>query len=286
MCMKQIVLCILFLLVGSSAFATGQESDVLFYHGLRWMLLARPADSDSSLSVALEENLPSDRCKSTANWGGYVGYWSVRGDMLILHSIKVQYLQNGDCVDATLPDSFIRRVFHAYDENGVIVARWYSGTLRLARGEMLRYEHVGWERNYETEIVLTVQNGRIVDSVEYHNRVVCEGFDFESLSMQGWDSLQLGFRPVLQKYPQLEGKERIIFIVSDFIVDSHGKLVDILRVRCYTQMDEELNHKLEQEFKQYLMNIRPWKVLYINGEYCLPFWRGWSIPIRLNSYQK
>ena len=278
--MKRILLCIVFCLACLSAFATGQESDVIYYRGQQWWLLARPADSDSSLSAALEKNLPSERCKSTANWGGYVGYWSVRGGLLVLDSIWIENLENGECVGATLPNSFIKRVFKAYEENGIVVARWYSGTLRLAQGKMIRYEHGGWNRNYETEMILTVQNGKVVDSVEYHNRIACEGFDFESLSMQGWDSLQQGFRPIAKKYSQLEGKERIFFMISDFTVDSLGNLIDIAKVKCIAHVDDELNHKLEQEFKQYLKKIRPWKVLYINGEYChSPC--SWSIPIRL-----
>ena len=278
--MRRILLCIVFCLVSSSAFATGQESDVIYYRGQRWWLLARPADSDSSLSVTLQNNLPSDRCQSTANWGGYVGYWSVRNGMLVLDSIRIEHLKDGECVVATLPNSFIRRVYKAYDENGIVVARWYTGTLRLAQGKMIRYEHDGWNRNYETEMELTVRNGIVVDSVEYHNRIVCEGFDFESLSMQDWDSLQQGFRPIAKKHPQLEGKERIFFMVSDFVVDPQGNLVDIAKVRCHAQLDENLGQQLALEFKHYLMSICPWKVLYINGKYCIPQ-RAWSIPIRL-----
>lgn len=278
--MKRILLCIAFCLACSSAFATGQESDVIYYRGQQWWLLARPADSDSSLSATLEKNLPSERCQSTANWGGYVGYWSVRNGVLVLDSIRIENLKDGEYVGITLPNSFIQRTFKAYEEGGIVIARWYSGTLRLAQGKMLRYEHDGWNRNYETEIELTVHNGRIVDSVEYHNRIVCEGFDLESLSMQGWDSLQQGFRPIAKKYPQLEGKERIFFMVSDFIVDTHGNLIDIAKVICHAQLDEKLEQQLALEFKHYLKNIRPWKVLYINGEYCIPH-RAWSIPIRL-----
>lgn len=278
--MKRILLSILFCLACLSAFATGQESDVIYYRGQQWWLLARPADADSLLSDALAKSLPQDRCKSTANWGGYVGYWSVCGDMLVLDSIGIENLKDGECVDATLPKSFIQQVFKAYDEKGVVMARWYSGTLRLAQGNRIRYEHDGWNRNYETEVVLTVRNGSVVDSIEYHNRIVCEGFDIESISIQSWDSLQQGFRPILKKYPQLQGKERIYFMVSDFTVDTQGNLIDIAKIVCHAQQDDELEQQLALEFKHFLMNIRPWKVLYINGKYILPH-NNWSIPIRL-----
>ena len=264
-----------------SVFATGQDSDVIYYRGQQWWLLARPADADSLLSAALAQSLPPDRCLSTANWGGYVGYWSVCGDMLVLDSVRIENLKDGECVGATLPKSFIQQVFKAYKDKGIVMARWYSGTLRLACGKMIRYVHAGWDRNYETEMELTVRNGRVVDSIEYHNRIVCEGLDLESLSVQGWDSLQQGFRPILQKYPQLQGKERIYFMVSDFTVDTQGNLIDIAKIVCHAQQDDELAQQLAQEFKHYLMSIHPWKVLYINGKYCVSQ-RGWSMPIRLN----
>ena len=271
----------LFCFAHLSVFATGQDSDVIFYRGQQWWLLARPADADSLLSAALAKSLPQDRCQSTANWGGYVGYWSVCGDMLVLDSIRVELVKDGECVDATLPRSFIQQVFKAYEDKGIVMARWYSGTLRLACGKMIRYVHAGWDRNYETEMELTVRNGSVVDSIEYHNRIVCEGFDFESLSMQDWDSFQQEFRPILKKYPQLQGKERIFFMVSDFTVDPQGNLVDIAKVSCHAQLDDKLEQQLALEFKRYLMSIRPWKVLYINGKYCVSQ-RGWSIPIRLS----
>ena len=280
--MKRILLSVVFCLACLSAFATGQESDVIYYRGQRWRLLARPADADSLLSDALAKSLPQDRCKSTANWGGYVGYWSIQGDMLVLDSIRVELLKEGKCEGATLPDSFIQQVFKAYEDKGIVVARWYSGTLRLARGKMIRYEHDGWNRNYETEMELTVHNGGVVDSVEYHNRIVCEGFDIESIFIQSWDSLQQGFRPILKKYPQLQGKERIYFMVSDFTVDTQGNLIDIAKIVCHAQQDDELEQQLALEFKHFLMSIRPWKVLYINGKYILPH-NSWFIPIRLNS---
>ena len=94
--------------------------------------------------------------------------------MLVLDSVRIENLKDGECVDATLPKSFIQQVFKAYEDKGIVMARWYSGTLRLARGKMIRYVHAGWDRNYETEMELTVRNGRVVDSIEYHNKIVAK----------------------------------------------------------------------------------------------------------------
>ena len=69
-------------------------------------------------------------------------------------------------------------------------------------------------------------------------------------------------------------------MVSYFIIDSQGSLKDIVKVNCLAQLDVKREQQLAQEFKYYLMSIRPWKVLYINGKYILPH-NNWSIPIRL-----
>ena len=71
-------------------------------------------------------------------------------------------------------------------------------------------------------------------------------------------------------------------MVSDFTVDTQGNLIDIAKIVCHAQQDDELEQQLALEFKHFLMSIRPWKVLYINGKYILPH-NSWSIPIRLNS---
>lgn len=47
--MKKILICIQFLLLTTVAYATGQDSDVIYINGTRWALLDRPVCRDSLL---------------------------------------------------------------------------------------------------------------------------------------------------------------------------------------------------------------------------------------------
>ena len=49
--MKKILICIQFLLLTTVAYATGQDSDVIYINGTRWALLDRPVfeSGDGSL---------------------------------------------------------------------------------------------------------------------------------------------------------------------------------------------------------------------------------------------
>ena len=57
--MKKILICIQFLLLTTVAYATGQDSDVIYINGTRWALLDRPGCRDSLLYHHLKAVLPA-----------------------------------------------------------------------------------------------------------------------------------------------------------------------------------------------------------------------------------
>ena len=69
--MKKILICIQFLLLTTVAYATGQESNVIYINGTRWALLGRPVCRDYLLYHHLMAVLPAERQISTANWDGF-----------------------------------------------------------------------------------------------------------------------------------------------------------------------------------------------------------------------
>ena len=44
-----------------------------------------------------------------------------------------------------------------------IFAEWFSGKIFLIAGELLQYVHMPYASTYETEVVLEIQNGKVVD---------------------------------------------------------------------------------------------------------------------------
>ena len=277
--MKRLIFCILVATAALSSWATGQRGDVIFIDGERWNLLGGPIQADSALSRHLREVLPEDRGWSSDNWKGYIAYWSIRNERLCLDSIQISIYnsetrkENCQCV----PDADMRNVFHDYYNNEDIVATWYTGRIRVGRGNRVRYEHMGFDRNVEHEQIFTLKEGIVTDCVTYHNEIAVEGFSFRDLdSPRREKEFYEKMHFIDENYPELDpdkvGKDQIkvIFSVSDIQVDTLGNLVDCkVKVPRIVGLDsdEELNDRIAQDMKAVLMSIRPWKLLKIYGEY-------------------
>jgi len=283
--MRRIVLILLAVLAATPVLATGQAGDKIYVDGQLWELLWKPIDVDSVLYTSLSSCFTEDHCQSTGNWAGYIGCWSIKGDLLVLDSVTYELFVDGECEDVTLPDSTLKRVFHAYCENGMIVARWLtSDKIRLATGEMIRYEHMGFNRNYEHEMFLTLENGRITNRKLFHNRIVNKGFAFEDLSLEESHSLQQELGRIIRKYSQYDHQNKVYIQLAGIIVDTLGNLTGIDSVRVRYHSDNGTSNSLpslENDIIRYLKSLGPWKVLYINGEYST-YSSNWLLPIRLD----
>ena len=85
---------------------------------------------------------------STACWRGYIGTWEVKDDRFYLGDIEGLWEKEGD---------------------DPIFADWFTGTLRIPRGERLQYVHMGFGSVYEKELHVKIEEGyvtafRVVDN--------------------------------------------------------------------------------------------------------------------------
>ncbi len=277
--MKRAVLLLLLALVPTMACATGQEGDIIYIDGQRWQLLGRPVGGDSVLYANVVASLPEERIESTANWDGFLGYWTLEGDMLILDSVT--YEEDDPWRDVALSQAVMRNIFADYYVDGKIVAQWITGELRVAHGDVLLYEHGGWFRHYETEMFLELTQGRVSNRRLYHNCMVVDGLVLGNMSDSQMEDFRAGFLPTLRKYHELDTVNRVYFIVDNCKADSLGHILDIdVKVACNGHPDAL--PELAEEFKQFLISIHPWRTIRINGEY-VAIWHGWSIPFKLNN---
>ena len=86
---------------------------------------------------------------STANWRGYVATWEITNKRLYLIEIEGTFKDGSDGSLAALFPGFPDRVF----------AHWYSGRLRIPRGKLLNYVHMGYASEYEQDILLDIDGG-------------------------------------------------------------------------------------------------------------------------------
>lgn len=57
---------------------------------------------------------------------------------------------------------------HVVDDK--VFAFWFTGDLTIPRGKMLEYVHMGYMSKYEKELVLSIENGNLIDAIEYENK--------------------------------------------------------------------------------------------------------------------
>ena len=77
---------------------------------------------------------------STACWRGYQGMWEIRDSHFYLRTLR-------GCWRVTDGDP--------------LQANWFSGVLRIPRGEQLAYVHMGFGSVYEQELHIRIDQGRV-----------------------------------------------------------------------------------------------------------------------------
>lgn len=129
---------------------TAQVHERLVYDGEELSMACAPPVPTGHPRVRRGDDPPGP-VMNTACWRGYQGTWEIRDGRLYLVGLS----GNMELVGSD-----------------PIFAEWFSGTLRVPRGEILEYVHMGFETIYEKEEWLTVRRGEIVASRRIEGRAV------------------------------------------------------------------------------------------------------------------
>lgn len=278
--MKRLLLCAQLMILALTAYATGQDGDVIYINGERLVLLVRPIYLDSVLYHAVKDALPSDRPIVSSNWDGFTAYWSICNDKLYLDSVRCEAYDPKvkAVVGESIPSKTLYRIFNRYSTGNRIVASWVSGKIRVAKGKVIYSQPTGFERNYEEETILDIDQGKVIGQKEYHN-FVKDGFTFDKLERNGGQEMLRKILPLhIERYPELANVNRFVFKVKRARVDEMGNLVE-----CDVKVVKpDVNPQLATEIAEALKAYHPWKVYYINGEYRALGIEGWTIPYILH----
>ena len=275
--MKRLFIFITLTLMSLTMYATGQEGDIIYIDGEQWELLGKPIYADSVLSSELKNALPKERGISTSNWAGYTAYWSIQQEKLYLDSIRyVIYDSAPKSRTECLPSKAMRRIFKKYASRKRIVATWFNNEIRVAKGKQLYYVHEGYTRNYEHERVISIEQGKVCGTKDYQNYVV-DGFSFDKYRPNNKAELREKFPLHIEQYPELADVKRILFNIKRARVDAQGNLVEC-EVKVLRPND---NPRLAAEMAEAMKAYRPWRVMFINGEYRAYGIEGYTIPYNL-----
>ena len=284
--MKRLIFLILLTVAALRLSASACTGEEIYIDGEKWFLLGKPINNDSVLYYNLIAALPDNRVEWSTNWDGYWAYWSIHNNRLCLDSIVVNYYDKAKDLDLweCVSDSVMQQVFGSYYVSDTIVASWLTADIRIARGKRIFYMHVGYERNYEEEIILSVEHGIINGRQVYHNRLVTEGFSYSEDPKSVHDRLaQISIN--VKRYPVLTHEKKIICQVKDIQNDSLGHITDCrmsIILGSWKKM-RKITNGPALDIKKQFMQIGPWKTLLINDQYVIPDFRyGFIFPIDLN----
>jgi hypothetical protein len=149
---------------------TAQLQENLLYEGEQvFMSFCPPLPEDNPRLIKIspneiDHNDPENiLIGSTANWRGYIGSWEVKNGKFYLTDIRGKYRIIGKTP---------------------IFADWFSGIIRIPKGEELHYIHMGFGTIYEKEIHVKIEKGVVIKTKEIDNR----GKKHDTLEI-GWKNL-------------------------------------------------------------------------------------------------
>lgn len=95
----------------------------------------------------------------SALWRGYIGTWEVAGKRLYLVGVDGTLLGGKQ---ASLED-----LFPGYPDR--VFAHWFSGEVRLPKGELVNYVHMGYGSTFERDLFLYFKKGCLTGVEEKQN---------------------------------------------------------------------------------------------------------------------
>lgn len=254
-------LAILFMVMAFRAGATGQSGELIIYQGDTLQMLSEPLESYLSSHEPRENFYPflENGC-STALWRGYIGLWTLQDGKLYLVDVY-------GCGKNTI--SIKDKIFPG--ATGPVYAEWFSGHLAIQKGKMILYHHSGYDRYYEKEILISVQQGLVVGTIEYENgvRPGDQRFSHKPEDIQS----EIYKRINWHKLPALSNKKRLYV---DLKIGNDGSFYK-------AEILGELGDPYQSELENVLKNFPLVQVFYSRGT---PLQEGWIIPILFSAEMK
>lgn len=252
------------LLTAPVALATAITANRISYNGKIWLLYSEPlwaiGADDNIVSI-----LPADRSISTASrTGGYISCWSIKNGKLELDSCLYHTL-NPETFDFLSHSITNEQIHERFKEAGLpdIDITKFSGELRLASGDCIKYVHMGWESRYEDEIFLRIKKGRLLSEKRFHNKKI-NGINIDSIQkILNQEVAKLNF----------PARGRIVVSLSHIKLDNKGRIsnlkIKIIR-RMKAVIEEKEYDKLLKAVRAMLIGLGPVEHTIIYGKSSMP----------------
>ncbi len=160
--------------VMSRSFATAQSSDWMIYEGKFFRIADDPLDTFPWLGDKRPRFEIAPGVSSTGNYRGYLALWEIRGGRLFLagldsfaekpESEKRKFDPDDEKTWEWSPSddkerADLRKIFPSRFKDGRVFADWFTGTIRIPDGKILKYIHFGHASVFERDILLHFEAG-------------------------------------------------------------------------------------------------------------------------------
>jgi hypothetical protein len=137
-------------------FAAAQTPEKLRFDGMEEQLMATPLESFWTEQNPKPESLSQT---SLACWRGYVGTWELIDKKLYLIKLERHEIRPKD--ETFVEHTEILPLEKIVGQEGPVPATWFSGVLRVARGEVITQVNAGFASVYDEDVYFIVEKGII-----------------------------------------------------------------------------------------------------------------------------
>ncbi|WP_051205343.1 hypothetical protein [Salinimicrobium xinjiangense] len=137
---------------------TAQAREIIYINGKEEQMATEP------LELFLKKN-PHLRFEPfhTACWRGYFGTWQLKDEKLYLIDFNGNFEGlEGETMPMDLKDLF--------PDQKKVFADWFTGIIKIEKGELLEYVHLEYESLYEKDHFLVFEEGKKIDEYLIDNK--------------------------------------------------------------------------------------------------------------------
>ena len=257
-----ISLLVLLLTFSHNVSATSQARDIIIIDKVEYRLnKVLLYQLDSVTYDVLKKKLDFEVSSYSANWRGHISTFEVKGNKLFLNS-----------VNASKEYTDFKGLLNQYmDWRGRVFASWVSGTFICGTGECIYVARNGFDSVYEQETELVVENGVVISSRTYSNKIygtVCVD-DAQRMISQSFDLSKI-------KAP----KGRVTVKVDALKFSNEGKVTEwsVGFWSGHDALSADIKEMIVKEVNR-VFNLVDWKTYCRDGEWHWIYQDGVTYPL-------
>jgi hypothetical protein len=132
---------------------TAQVREKLIYNGVTHWMASEPLSDYLKTRPEIRFAIASTAC-----WRGYCGTWEIIDDELYLVELEGK-------IKGYVPVG----VSHIFPGRDYVFASWFTGSIRIPHGKMLKYAHAGYFSIFEKDLFMEFENGVLKNQYEIDN---------------------------------------------------------------------------------------------------------------------